>query len=214
MSRHSSRVSKICDFCGRPFTCESNESERGRRFCRRECFYASRRRPVVREARQAIRHAYECGYRANPDGSIVGPDGEPVRLTMNNTGRRYYCFSVPLVRSAIQVHRFIAYQIYGESALEAACVRHRNDDGHDNRFENILIGTRLENILDMPPEKRSEKSRRAQRPFRKLADDQVREARMLLAQGHSLSDIGRRLHVSARSILDIKRGRCYADVQP
>ncbi|WP_430794437.1 HNH endonuclease [Bacillus thuringiensis] len=45
-------------------------------------------------------------------------------------------------------HRIIAYLKYGETAFEAECVRHLNDNSLDNSWDNIEIGSLYDNHLD------------------------------------------------------------------
>ena len=54
----------------------------------------------------------------------------------------------------ISVHRFVAFQKYGEIVFNSDCVRHLGGDAKNNSFDNIEIGTHQENSLDIPKEVR------------------------------------------------------------
>jgi hypothetical protein len=169
-------------------------------------------RQEVRRATDCLRHAFNLGYWASPGGEVFLPSGQPARLFPGNTGGRYLYFSVPGARSAVSVHRFIAYQLFGEAALAAPCVRHRDDNGRNNRFDNILAGTKGDNRLDMPSGVRQEIARRGAEKYRKLTPTQVGDVRRLLASGCSLGSIGRRFGVSAKTVSGIRDGVTYPGV--
>lgn len=46
------------------------------------------------------------------------------------------------------VHRLQAFQLFGEAALDADCVRHLDGNKLNNRPENLAIGTYKDNMAD------------------------------------------------------------------
>jgi hypothetical protein len=203
-----------CACCGKPVVLELGVAKRrsARRFCSPACYHASRRVGVVRGADAAIRLAWSKGYRANEDGSVVGPSGERINLYPGNTDGRYLHFSVKGARSAIAVHRFVAFQKFGEEALAAQCVRHKNDVGTDNRADNILIGTFQQNAMDVPEAKRRSRNLKHTRGTRRFSDKAVKEIRRRLATGETYTGIGRSVGCAAATIRGIALGLYYADV--
>ena len=57
---------------------------------------------------------------------------------------------------------------YGEEAFEADCVRHLNDNSLDNSWDNIVIGTHMDNHLDAVRNGKSEPKKE------KLTSKQIR----------------------------------------
>jgi hypothetical protein len=126
----------------------------------------------------------------------------------------YLSFSACGVRTPLYVHRFVAYQIFGDVALEAGCVRHRNDDRSNNHFENILFGTRQQNVLDIPQPKRSMMGVKRNRWKRAYTEDQVRRIRQMLAEGRMLTSIQREIGTgSIGALAHIRDGVTYQDVR-
>lgn len=79
----------------------------------------------------------------------MSPRGKIRKLRTGPNG--YPRFNVKLNGKAVQVevHRLAAYQIFGyEAFLEHLVVRHLNDEKHDNRHENLKLGTHSENLED------------------------------------------------------------------
>jgi hypothetical protein len=54
-------------------------------------------------------------------------------------------------RTGLKFHRLQAFQKYGHAIYKKGIVvRHRNDISSDNSYENILVGTQSQNLLDIP----------------------------------------------------------------
>lgn len=165
----------------------------------------------VRGVTEGIRAAYAAGYRATPAGLILSPGGLPVPLNQHPRSR-YWSFSAKGCRFPLSVHRFVAYQLFGDTALAAECVRHLNDDRNENTFANIAYGTKSQNQLDIPIEKRRLMGMRRNRKKRQFTDAQVREIRLLFAEGWSLNRLQRVFDCSLGALTNIRDGRTYTDV--
>jgi hypothetical protein len=133
-----------------------------------------------------------------------------VKLSRTRSG--YRVFSAPGCRVPIAVHRFAAFQIHGETALGADCVRHLNDQKDDNRHSNLAPGTRSENYLDIPPERRSLMGRKRNRSRRNFSELQISEIRSLLDSGVSVQRLSILLDCSLGAISNIQNGITYLDV--
>jgi hypothetical protein len=110
----------------------------------------------------------------------------------------------------MQVAHRISYSMaFGEIA-EGLRVLHNCPDG-DNpscvRPDHLWLGTIAENNAD-----RNQKGR-AVNNLPKLQPDQVREIRKALAVGIQQKQLAIQYGVHKRTILNIKRGRCYSDVE-
>jgi hypothetical protein len=206
------KVSKTCGTCGKPFLIfKSRVRKGGGLHCSKKCRRAKARVERVAGVKPGIRLAFSLGYRANDEGGIVRPDGSPVRLSKHpRTG--YWTFAARLCRSPLSVHQFVAFQKYGEPALRSECVRHLNDDRDDNRPTNIDHGTKSQNQMDIPIEKRRAMGTRRNRKKRQFTDDQVREIRLLFAAGWSLNRLQRVFDCALGALSNIRDGVTYQDV--
>ncbi|MFE7083701.1 hypothetical protein [Priestia megaterium] len=95
------------------------------------------------KSNEMIRVAAQKGYSFTKEGEIINPKGKIIKGTIIKSktslykkfGINYRGMSRPIL-----VHRFIAYKIWGESALEGECIIHLNRISLDNRPSNIAIG--------------------------------------------------------------------------
>lgn len=124
---------------------------------------------------QTIIYCFNKGYRVK-EGIVYDPNGNPIKAWLDTQG--YYLFSPsnsPYKDKNIRItiHRFVAYQKYGEKIFEEGIeVRHKDNDKLNNLDENILIGTHQQNMLDIPAELRSYY---AGKNNSKYDDDKVKE---------------------------------------
>lgn len=102
----------------------------------------------------AIMLAFSLGYRATSDGEIISPHGKKLKLYTNKLGYKRFGIRYGRQNISISVHRFVAFQKYGEIIFNSDCVRHLDGDAKNNSFDNIEIGTYQENSLDRPKEAR------------------------------------------------------------
>ena len=208
----SAKVTLVCATCRGPFQRYRSQVERGYgRFCSAKCRTDQPRSEIVSGSNACIRAAFAGGYRATPGGAILAPSGESVKVQPAKPNR-YMTFSASRCRTPIAVHRFIAYQLFGEPALAAECVRHLNNDRTDHRFKNIEPGTRSQNQLDIPIDKRRLMGRRRNREKRQFTDEQVREIRKLFKEGFGLRRLQRVLGCGFGSLTNIRDGVTYLDV--
>ncbi len=174
---------------------------------------------------EAIKVAYDKGYRVTEDGTLLGLKGNPLLIKKRGT-QRYPTFSAnvgSLTGSGvygIPVHKFAAYCFYGEETFkDGIVVRHLDADTENVSKENIVLGTYSQNELDKPSEVRSRtgKIARASQPSRahnsKFTDEEVREIRRRRDAGESGVDIGKDFGVTRNCIYLIHTRRNYADVK-
>ena len=83
---------------------------------------------------------------------------QKLSLRLKYTNPNYYCFNIKNNENKtcrILVHRLQAYQKFGDEIFkEGVVVRHLDNNSLNNSFDNIAIGTQLDNILDRPSEER------------------------------------------------------------
>jgi len=94
---------------------------------------------------------YKKGFRITENGDILNPKGKT--LTPTPTNRGYVPLSCKHEGETIKgsAHRLQAFQKYDEALLwKGMEVRHKNGIKTDNSFNNILIGTHSQNMMDVP----------------------------------------------------------------
>lgn len=105
--------------------------------------------------------AYEKGYRVTKDGDLLNPKGKKIGC-INSAGYEHTGFNVNKKRINIATHRLQAYQKFGNKLYEdGIMVRHLNGNKIDNSWDNIAIGTNKDNAMDIPKQKRKEKTLKA-----------------------------------------------------
>lgn len=98
-----------------------------------------------------IKEAYKKGYRVDCNGIITGPKGIERKIRYRKDGYQICGIRFSDKTYSILVHRLQAYQKYGDELFqEGIFVRHKNGVKTDNSWDNILIGTHSENMMDIP----------------------------------------------------------------
>jgi len=113
---------------------------------------------------QAVVIAAKKGYWVSPAGDVFSPKGKKRKLVTKVTGKdARIIFSITAFGKSfpVPVHRLVAYQLFGDAAFTAPCVRHLDGDSLNNRPENIALGTHRENALDRTPEDRAAHAKHA-----------------------------------------------------
>jgi len=102
----------------------------------------------------------ERGYKVTKEGELFNKKGVKVGSVQGNYHR--IGVRVKSKKVYIHTHRFQAYQKYGNKLFEEnIVVRHKNGNPLDNSWDNILIGTQLDNIMDRPVKDRLEHAKHA-----------------------------------------------------
>lgn len=101
--------------------------------------------------------ASKRGYVVTEDGKLLNPSS--VEIGYNYSGYITTSIRVGGKRKDLKAHRLQAYQKYGEALYEEGVVtRHLNSNSEDNSWENILIGTQSDNMMDIPEQIRVKKA--------------------------------------------------------
>ena len=96
-----------------------------------------------------------------PNGTVVipklyGKQKYPTLTINDNTGTKH--------NVSCAIHKFVAYQLYGEIALRRGVnVRHLDADRLNLNSDNIVLGTSRDNNLDKPARVRKEVASKARR---------------------------------------------------
>lgn len=118
------------------------------------------------------KYFYELGYRILNCGKIISKSGCEIKggldgegyIRVNSRGKFNY----------FMAHRLQAYQKYFDKIYEKGIeVRHFNSNRIDNSYDNILIGTHKENMMDKPEHIRMAAALYASSFVRKYAREDV-----------------------------------------
>lgn len=103
---------------------------------------------------KAIVEFFKKGYSIDNQGKIKSPRNNELNGVIN---RGYHFFKIRIDSKVIatKIHRIQAYKKFGNKIFEKGIqVRHLNDNGLDNSWDNIEIGNQSENMMDRKPELR------------------------------------------------------------
>lgn len=164
---------------------------------------------------KALMHAYNKGYRVLKDGAVISHLKNYLKLIKSSNG--YYSFSIKFnsERYSVSVHQLQAYQKFGDAIFDLdykVQIRHLNGISTDNSWNNIDIGTPLDNHLDKPKAVRDRFVRAGANALKNFTNDQVREIRKLREEGMIYRKIGEIYNISKGHTCDICNKKIYKDV--
>lgn len=119
---------------------------------------------------------YKKGFRVDEDGNLINPKG--IQISGNITYHGYIKTGIRYNGKTLNcmVHRLQAYQKYGDLLFyEGVETRHKNGIKTDNSYNNILIGTRSKNQMDIPKAVRMSRSLHATSFVRKYNKKEVKD---------------------------------------
>lgn len=153
---------------------------------------------------KAILYAIEKGYKVKND-VIISPHGKILKLQKENG---YLSFNVTPTWNGkkrcyhIKVHRFVAYQKYGNKIFEPdIVVRHLNGNPIDNSEKNIDIGTQSDNLYDRIEEDRIKTAINASKSLRKFTDETIIQIKLDRANGMSYNDLMKKYNISSKGTM-------------
>jgi len=108
---------------------------------------------MYHENNTKIINAIKQGYTIDKIGNCYAPN----KKLVGHTAHGYRSFTC--CKQHILVHRFQAYQKYGELLfVDGMVARHLNGNPLDNSWDNIVIGTQKDNMADISVAKRKERA--------------------------------------------------------
>ncbi len=126
--------------------------------------------------KRVIKELIRKGYTMSKEGIVHNPSGR--RVSGCETSNGYIKIGVRVLEYksyTLRVHKFQGYLKFGDKCFEKRMdIRHLNGNPKDNSWENIGIGTRSENMMDMPKEKRILNASNLQHSHQDIIDDHNR----------------------------------------
>lgn len=147
--------------------------------------------------------AFDLGFTIDKDGNVINPKGKKLKCHINSNG--YLVFSIRIEKThtiKIRVHRFQAFFKFGSEIYNNDnVIRHLNGNQLDNSWNNIGIGSQLDNALDKLPEVRAKASYIASRHKIKFDDEIVKQIRLDYENGVSYNKLMNKYHIKSKGTI-------------
>ena len=162
--------------------------------------------------KEKLVRALAVGYVVK-DGRVFTPTGKELSVTLDTNGYPRVFLWLDGRNFNVQVHRLIALLKFGALALKAGIeTRHLDDNSINNAWDNIAIGTHLQNSLDKPKEKRIKVAKYAASFVRKLTYKQANMLRADRDSGMLYKDLMSKYGVGKSTVSDIVNNKIYCSV--
>ena len=169
-----------------------------------------------------IMYASARGYRVLRDGRVKSFTGRILKLRSRFKGKGRRALDDPYLEFCVNneegqargvlVHRLQAYQKFGlEIFVPGLVVRHKNNITVDNAWNNIILGTYSENIMDKPAEVRREQARAAALAKRLLTMDDARDIRLAKSQGAKVKELCVEYRIGPSAVYAIINNQSYRE---
>ncbi len=136
---------------------------------------------------KALLLAIEKGYRVDKHGDVYSKHGRKRVLRTNKSGYLFFSIRIGNNKShQVPVHRLQALQKYGSGMFKHDCVRRLNGNKGDNSWENIAIGSIMDNWMDIPANIRIKITSEANQ---KYSIDTVKEIRKRHKNGEKMKSL-------------------------
>ena len=142
------------------------------------------------------------GYSINKDGQCFNPKGKLIKGRISTSG--YYNSAVRVDKKCtpFYFHRFVAYTKFGDRIYKKGIeVRHLDGNSKNNKWDNIEIGTRRDNSLDIPIERRIEYALNATSAMKVYSDDLVKDIKAFRDKGATYKQIMDKFGISSKGTL-------------
>lgn len=106
-----------------------------------------------------IKYAYQKGYRIDKDGILLNKNKEKVKGFIKSSGYRFHTIRFNNGFKTFAFHRLQAFQKFGDEIFKPDIeVRHLDGNALNNSLINIEIGSRSQNMMDIPKNIRIKKA--------------------------------------------------------
>ena len=150
---------------------------------------------------------HEQGFRINENGSLINKRGHYVEAEVIG-GYFRKKLTVGGSQYSLPLHRLQAYQKFGDEMFgDGIVVRHINGISWDNSFENIEIGTHMQNMQDKTREDQLKGLSAANKVSRANKQDAPHDTMMLIggarASGMSVEQVYCTYRISKKHIYNL-----------
>lgn len=154
------------------------------------------------------------GYYVAYDGTFFGPRKHKIKSICDTgyikTYVYFYKHEGKRKGKKLYAHRLQAYQKYGDKIFEEGIVvRHLDGDKLNNSYENIGIGTQLDNIYDMSKKQRIKRAMGSSR----FSEIEMQEIMNLRKNGYTYKQIGELFKVSKSTLSYLFNKAYYSGVK-
>ena len=137
--------------------------------------------------RYLIEQACVQGYEVDiKTGTITSKTGRKLKGSANKDGYLMVTISLsdsPPKGEMVYVHRLVAYAKFGDKLFDPSLeVRHKDGNPGNSRGKNIILGTRSENLMDIPEGRRGKGVQGVPSEKRLLTEKQAEQIRRAYAQ--------------------------------
>lgn len=160
---------------------------------------------------EKILFAIKKGYKIDKDGVCYKNDSI-IKGCMGN--RPYKAINIRLKGTRkqirISVHRLQAYLKFGSKIFEDnVVVRHLDNNSLNNSWDNIAIGTRSMNMLDVPQDIRKGRALKSSKLRRKLNTKQYKSIFLDRNSGMKLRELSKKYKISMSTASYILNYKTY-----
>lgn len=147
----------------------------------------------------ALLSAFNKGYDIDKQGNIINSNGKPIKQCSKTNDYKSFSFRIDYKIKKIYIHRFQAYKKFGDEIFqEGVEVRHLDGNKENNSFDNIEIGTKSQNMMDMSPLLRFKKSNHATSFVKKYDKEEVR---LFYSKNKSYQKTMEKFYISSKGTL-------------
>jgi hypothetical protein len=105
--------------------------------------------------KRVLKEFINLGYTINKNGSIFNPKGKLIKTCVSGNYLKVGLRILSYESYSLKIHKIQAYQKYGDAIFKKGIVvRHKDGNSLNNSWDNILIGTQSDNMMDIPKEQR------------------------------------------------------------
>ena len=157
-----------------------------------------------------IKHLYDLGWRVK-ESKLYNNQGNEMAFFVDSQGYLRYSYYYKGKSFRIMIHRFIAYQKYGDCIFDKSIeVRHLDGDKANISESNIQIGTHVDNMQDIPKETRIKYAINASYTNRRFTDNEVIEIIKDRENGFTYSQLCKKWNTSKSTLSFLFNKSLYA----
>jgi len=152
--------------------------------------------------KKVLEWVLEKGWNIDHNGQITNPKGEIKKgsLTYGYLKVGIKITELQISSYALKIHKFQAYKKYGEEIFNPGIVvRHLNGIKTDNSWENIIIGTQSDNMMDRNESDRIKHSKERRKYSQEVKSQLIKEREL----GKSFGQISKDNSIPLQSVKDI-----------